>query len=676
MAVDLKLKVLEDCDLGYICPADNEYAFIGASREYIFYARWFQDGWHKQSQRPAFYAAYDSINPTIGAYRNTFFTKGPIDPSAFRTEPPDMECVSWGNAYSNLFLIRNQPVGQVRKEDVLFIEYYHGTISQEVTTWGSPSVVKWRDDGFYLGSYSPLFISFWLGCCCLPCFPCVYTGHTCKGLMENNFIDFTDRMDNYWDANPDLNPYPWDGFFVDFKGRIARGPEPTIGWVRQILFFPPDCNYCGCPMLACLIKNCMDSWFAYRAYSSKMFLFNENSGLPFKESEAIETFGKEMQDKFQFGAMDIKLNHFSDEKVYVGGLANFDNGSIGTDNKNVGVTMLGDYISRDGGGYDINESDYKEASFFYGEDGLPRISLIPVVTGSSDHKKLDKDGSFFRSMSVKNKSSYNKPEVSLYGWIYVDIPELIEKEKALIKFSYDLDGLGDGAIPDTATRNCPNMGCDLPRTLLDMRPERFLVKSQFYEKGEKFFSYGRNTHVVDFNETPLFPMHEVEYYKRLVFKVVKAPHNLYLKSGETSFRKCILGETLKNLEPGRYYFPSAGCSSIFTPAGDFEESIEVPFDKSEGETEFAQAFKTKLKQYDANGKITDPKKQLSYAKGLLGDPYDPYNSIMMESVQLPRDILPQKYWGESDPRKLGLKLIADSGISPSKYAELHEKGWL
>lgn len=652
-----------------IC-GDNNY-FLGSSRTFNYYAKFF-NGFQHPIGSLAFYANSKNIGVRSesdgwtpgGAYQNSWFRE------RFYAQPsnyePDTRCMSTF-ATANPFWIKTGSQGQVAEDgkgDYFILEKYMGLVSENISELNG-DLIKWRDNGIYNGIASPFFLAFWLGGCGAPCYPCSREGVDC-GDTYTYMSTFTDNMDNYWDVyNEDHYPYFYSGFVLDYYGRIGRGPEPNIGWLEYIKAMP-DCEYCGC-ISFCILKECIDGWYGTRMYTSKIFTFDSLAGIPYTTDVHLKNFGKKIQDYYSFGNLDIKLNHLADEAIFVGGYADYQYGNIdlkeikeptsadAADQRNQDslsfskrllsindqdVILYGNFISG------ITEYDYStamsrflripEASFTSG-NGSEKV-IIDSVRGSDlakDEKVILKD------LAVKYKNETAMPEITGFGWIYVDIPEEVQKESIWIKFTMD----GGAQFPPEVDGVCPMVGCDLPKLVSNHKLERFFVRSTRSNvlKGITdspplpYWNVPSDTYYLSTSALALpyvtynGPAHTQEYYKRYVKKIVKAPYNLYVKSGDYYFTECKLGETLKNLTPGRYYFPNPiRCQSQFeffdlsSPAFD----TNVPIDPSE-ESEFRELFNVNLNQFLGKDRKNESL-ELKYQEAvrLLGIPKD--NAIRME----------------------------------------------
>lgn len=600
MAIDLTIDLNDESCTSY---CDKNNYFLGSSRTYAYFVKWFQDPWQFGINDLKFYcnsdqtSAYKPGDYLQGWYSNTFFhEKGIIlQDNIIKTDP---RCIST-LAMSNAFWFENQYQGDSGKTDTLRLTKTFGIVSESINEY-TGEVVKWRDDGIIFGGgFSPLFLSFWIGCG-EPCYPCSYEDVQCgyPWLMMNGL---TDNMDNYWDvANEDHFPYFNKAFVLDWYGRIARGPEPGIGWYEFTVLNSINCQYCHC-VFFCILRQCIDAWFAVRDYEAKIFFLDEAGGIPYSDSKFLESWGKEMQDKFNFGNKDIKLDHLADESVFIGGYADHRLGTInfGSGSRYGGpsVELYGQKISG------ITEFEYNnsiygkqpEASFTNG-DGKSKYFIDSFRGAVNSGGQIE-----ITDVSVKNKNQTLISGISNFGWIYCDIPSGINPEYSMIKFSAD----GGASFGDVVEQQCPSLGCDLPRTIFDLKLQRLFCRTS--KDNGNFKKYDEAVNKANSNTlwwsaptiTYSGPLYKQEYYKRYIKKIVKAPYNLYVKSGEESFRSCKLGETLKDLSPGRYYFPNPiPCDTFFQHAGQSaivdENSIEI--EPSE-EADFRKNFSLKLNQF-------------------------------------------------------------------------------
>lgn len=647
MAIDLTIDLLdEDCS-NLSCNRGNY--FLGSSRTYSYYVRWFKDPWQFHPQGLKFFCdtsniqGYKAGDYVQGVYINSFFyEKGALlTESPFRTDP---RCIS-SFAYSNPIWFEGMADGELGKRDALRLQKSYGIVSESINEY-TGQVVKWRDNGSVIGGFSPLFLGFFFGGCGEPCYPCTYEDVKC-GWPWSMMLNLTDNLDNYWDVfNEDHFPYFNTGFVLDWYGRVGRGPEPNIGWYEYTILNSINCNYCHC-VYFCILRQCMDGWFASRDYYAKILLLDQVGGIPYSDPKFLKEWGEEMQNQFNFGNIDIKLNHLADEAVFVGGFADhrlgtisFDGGTVPQNTSSVAdeakqVELYGQKIPT------VTEFEYND-SF------INRQPEASITTGDgSDVYEIDRiRGSFslynnnsnsklkLTDVAVKNKNQRLMPQAAPFGWLYTDIPSGINPEYASVKFSAD----GGAAFPIEVERLCPSLGCDLPKTIFDLKLDRMFCRTS--KNNGNFLRYREATSRMNvqgswWNDAGLTiyegPAFEQKYYKRYVKKIVKAPYNLYIKSGETSFRSCKVGETLKDLSAGRYYFPNpVQCDVIFQhPDSSYVvDELSIDVDPLE-EAEFRKTFSLRLNQFKGeNNDILDSYGRYQEAVKILGKPEG--NAIEME----------------------------------------------
>lgn len=636
MAIDLTIDLNDkSCISGSSCNQGNY--FVGSSRTYAYFVDWFKDPWQFHPNGLKFYCDWDGTSAYKpgdyfqGWYSNGFFyDKGIIlQDDIIKTDP---RCISTF-ALSNPFWFENQYQGDAGKTDTFRLTKSFGIVSESINEING-QVVKWRDDGKYLGIPSPLFLSFWFGCG-EPCYPCTYEDVNC-GYPWSMMNGLTDNMDNYWDvANEDHFPYFNTGFVLDWYGRIARGPEPNIGWYEFTVLNSVNCQYCHC-VAFCILRQCIDGWFAVREYEAKMFLLDRVGGVPYSDSKFLESWGREMQNEFNFGNKDIKLNHLADESIFIGGYADHRLGEISfdTQSKMGSVELYGQKINGITE-FDYNDSDkgrYKEASFTTG-DGSSKYFVDGFKGAISSGGKIQ-----ITDAAVKSKNQTLISGIANYGWIYCDIPSGINPEYSMIKFSAD----GGASFGDIVERQCPSLGCELTRTFFDLKLQRLFCRTSKDNGNFKKYDQAVNATYSDTTwwSAPTItysgPSYKQEYYKRYIKKIVKAPYNLYVKSGEQSFRSCKLGETLKELSPGRYYFPNpVQCDTFFQHTDQSaiidENSIEI--EPSE-EVDFRKTFSLKLNQFRGkNNDIAGLEQRYQEAVKVLGRPES--DAVRMEINSTP-----------------------------------------
>lgn len=641
MAIDLTIDLNDKSCISGSCNQGNY--FIGSSRTYAYFVKWFKDPWQFPPKSLDFYCNWNGgtseYNPgdyLQGWYFSSFFYDNGIilQDGITKTDP---RCISTF-ARSNPFWFEEQNEGSNDKTDTFRLTKSFGIVSESINEING-QVVKWRDDGIYLGGFSPAFIGSWFSCA-QPCYPCTYEDIQC-GYPWSMMNSLTDNLDNYWDvANEDHFPYFNTGFVVDWYGRIARGPEPTIGWYEFTILNSQNCNYCHC-VAFCILRQCMDGWFAAREYEAKIFLLDEIGGIPYSDPRFLNAWGKEMQAKFNFGNKDIKLDHLADESVFIGGYADHRLGTISFDGGSAfgkfggpSVELYGQKIK------DITQFDYNN----FADDRQPEASFT-TGDGSSKYFTDGFRGSIssggiiqITDVAVKNKNQTLISGITKYGWIYCDIPSGINPEYSMIKFTAD----GGSSFGDIVERRCPSLGCELPKTIFDLKLQRLFCRTSRSNgelkkyQGAVSVSYFNDIWWSDGEVTYNGPLYQQEYYKRYIKKIVKAPYNLYVKSGEQSFRSCKLGETLKELSPGRYYFPNpVQCDTFFQHTDQSaiidENSIEI--EPSE-EINFRKTFSLKLNQFRGkNNDLVGLTERYQEAVRVLGKPES--NAIRMEINSTP-----------------------------------------
>lgn len=683
MPIDLSF--ISGCSTSGSCGGSGY--FLGSSRTYTYYATWFKDPWQFPIPPLSFFADAANVGRKFipGQWNEGVYNIGWVQnftPNGGNFKP-DNRCIG-AYATSNMIDIGRHAFAE--KPDYICIQKNIDIISNQINEI-SHELVKFRDNGTINSVASPLFLSFWIGGCGSPCYPCAYEGVNC-GYPFSMMYEYTDNMDQYWDINnEDHCPYFNTGFVLDYYGRIDRGPEPSIGWFDYVFGDQSTCQYCHC-IAFCILKQCIDGWFATRHYHSKIFLFDANGGIPYRHSGHIANFASEVNESYTFGKLDIKLNHLADEGLFVGGFADHQHGNIelkkdeeGYIDKNT-INLYGKYIPG------ITEFDYyeaiskfdsvPEASFTTG-NGSSKIEISSSIRGADQ----DVDGNIIiPDLAVRYKTEQVMPEITGYGWIYVDIPEEVQEEWTWLKFTMD----GGNAWPSEINGECnptsPALGCDLPLTISSQKLNRFYVRST-REDPEKLMEYWSVPSQLIPGPSVYYlpkviqngPTYDQKYYKRYIKKIVKAPYNLYVKSGESQFRTCKLGETLKKLEPGRYYFPNpVQCKNHFefpNLSSMADESL-IPVDQSE-EAEFRSIFNINLNQFLGPMKENDTlSSRYNEAIRILGKPDS--NAIRMELTEVVKYTPPTQAGTSADLLANVAELAKNGQLDPNTVAKLKEAG--
>jgi hypothetical protein len=398
-----------------------------------------------------------------------------------------------------------------------FTYYYHYISTKLITKTGNP--VMWRDPSGTncdnpLGCSYDCFINYNINCPgggngITQRFADKIVGYWGTPYIPESEIDLATTFDRDGNVTPFAlpllgmkgkeNPFPFEGLVYDYYSVVGQGPA-ILGSIFQII-----CTYC----FGGLVPPCVDPWFVWRGFASQVYTFDSNLGIPYRITQKLEDF----YEKNNLSLIDIKYNHIADEQIFVTGYADWNYGDIGKDG-NVGTKLYGDYLDKFTGA----NGEPLNIQYEFGENGL----RAATITQGSGQRYVISDLSNdveFVDISVINKNCKSRNNIEKYPWLYVDIPEpiQIEYQKALFTEIFPV------AIEDLLTR--------------------FLWGHSnlynFFGVGVKIPQIGNSFH-----------------YRKYTKKLVKAPHNLYVKDGEFSFRETSFGKTISNLEPGRYYFPN------------------------------------------------------------------------------------------------------------------------
>lgn len=476
------------------CSCSGEY-FIGSSRTYYWLATDFYD-WCKE-QPPN----EDFLGDDEPCIRNSFYYKECNEKSALLGGP------GLGGAFGDTILNFGQQY---------YTYYYHYISTKLITRFGNP--VMWRDSvGYNCGGVVGCFYD---------CF--INNNITCPGGGPGITQRFADKIVEYWgtpyipESEIDLattfdrqgnvtpfalamlgtkgieNPFPYEGFVYDYYAVVGQGPA-ILGSIFQII-----CTYC----FGGLTPPCVDPWFTWRGFASQVYTFDNRLGIPYRITQKLEEFHNEYEDIYS--DLAIKHNHMADEQIFITGSANWNNGDIGKDGP-VGAKLYGNYLENFG----------ISVEYEIGNGGLP---LATITDGSGGARYLFSDTSLntdaeFVDISVLNKNCKSRKNIEYYPWLFVDIPDPFQLEYQQAFFT-DI----------------------MPVAIEDLMTRFLWGHSSTYN----FFGVGVAVPVLGSSF----------HYRKYTKKIVKAPHNLYVKNGEFSFRETEFGKTMVDLEPGRYYFPN------------------------------------------------------------------------------------------------------------------------
>jgi len=636
--------------------------FVGSSRTYIYYAKWFADGWLYPSPAVSDISSAegtDVIQEECWATRSIANIGGVFQgPSAL--------------PYFNGAVIKPSLSTNYKMDDVLFHYYLYDLMSESIDEY-SNELVKWVDDDIITWIAAKFMLVFWLTGCGEPCYTCVYESYCGpdEGIPGNEQLQaFIRGLNNYWVSiyeDPEKGFFAHESFPQDYYGRLYQVPQPIIGWQ---LYFIDQCNYCGC-IIFCILKRCRDEWVTRTGYFSRLFLFNRYNGIPYRYPAPLINFALSIKEEAKLGLAPIMLDHMSDEYVWAHGYANLYNGRVQYSAseegkpKDVTITTLGKFIqdkykSNTIVGFYKNKADVTEATFTkagapspsgpqnQGQEkkyevtykdvlnGLPYSTNPPYpIPSNDDTPPLDQFPQYVRELAVKYKHSGNVNDVSSLltaGWLVVDIPEVIEPNITSVGFANDFGQLPDIWYETTEALWGPYRNAN-----------QFFVRSA---KTEGFMRqiYGANEGQMPSLDCSYFPQ---VYGKQFAQKSIKAPYNLYFKQGEDTFRSCKLFETITNLEPGRYFFPNPYiCRNHLLNWYDFnimagQRGVHYEVDESEGEV--YRYFNTDLPMQFLGRRndipLGDLQKRLFEAIRVLGFPWEkradntgPVNFYPMEDI--------------------------------------------
>lgn len=267
----------------------------------------------------------------------------------------------------------------------------------------------------------------------------------------------------------------------------------------------------------------------------------------------------EFHDNNPWTVTDISVGQLADEVIQITGAANWNYGDISFR----GTALWADYM---------------------GDNATTKYDRLASYTNGSGASTYNVNGLSWRDTAIQHKNCDNYTDFKNYPWIRVEIPAPLEAEKKEnVQYSSFF------IVPSESTMN----------------------KALYGTQSWSFHGIGWVIPIVS----------DAIYFKRYTKKIVKAPHVLYLKEGETSFRSCGYGETLADLEPGRYYFPNMcyGCLrpqnlSFYASAGGAKETYLV----SDGE--LAQFFDDLPTQFNSSSGISTLDEKFQNAIEQLGYP--------------------------------------------------------
>jgi hypothetical protein len=631
----------------------NPY-FIGATRTISYLSSSFGSireeygiPWHWPSPEYPDLEKYSTDFPPLFGFIGGSF------PTAKEGEKPrsksvDQKCLST-YARFNLFkddIVTTEPdqmlLGRYTR---LTKNYYHSFLSENINEL-TGQVVKWREYGWWPYIMTALSLSFWIGGCGEPCYRCSYKDNYCIGNGEHalNLVIFA--LDQYWltDKAEKGNLYPSDKFLVDYYGTIIRGPEPTIGWTNYLLFRKETCSYCGC-IIFCKLAACIDPWFMKYSSVSSVMTLNSQDGipqrLPGRFIQYVEYIKEQLKDD-DIEKKPILWDHFAGERLFIDGKVDYYDGQIynpgGLDSPPSGY-LLGSQLDKNNKGSETIGQDYIEL-----EDGKLAYATktnssgfhMEEVSGSQDGLKdsiffgfrtkgsADDEGYFIRNVAVKYYDHNVRKDIFKYNWLYVDIPKALRVEVTPVQTSFDNFSLPDMYFDDTD-----------PLTVMrkDVTFKTILKSGDMVlnGNGSKRLSIGDYALLFDgiTNSDKFYPLLWVD---RVETKTVKAPYNLYFKSGSDEFIECQLGEALTGLSAGRYYFPNPYACVASPRMAIYDGNIHAGiigrdysvFDMDNHKKYFSVELPMQFMGVTGENRnqdgIKDYKKMLKSAKKILGNP--------------------------------------------------------
>lgn len=514
------------------------------------------------------------------------------------------------------------------------------------------SPLAWQDDARINGILSPIFLAGWINCFGQPCYDCYWRKNIdCGSGPEQMMNNLSKLIDEYYSK---IGYRPYEGFYEDWHGIINRDAEPITGWYLYVIFGTFGCapcglydEYCSCCWF-CFSKDCIEPFFIAKITGSSILTLNSKRGIPYNTIVKLQEYKQRAEEVLE-GDSKILLNDIADEIVFCAGDADWKLGDIDNYRFYAPWTGFSGIVFNRIRGVSERQVPFDNGS---GRNIILYGTEYPVQMGRNG------GGFLVRDMLVVNKKEDNELSGSLAferPWIHVDIPPTFPSEKSYIAHTADA-----GNLPDLAYGVGLEWGPVSAFPFLNTRHKNLFVRSA--KNGGTFMKYtvGEGNYFQDgltfFNAVPAESATLIYYYKQGLKKIVKAPYNLYLRSGDTTFRQCMLGESL-NLSPGRYYFPNPAVANrqlfLFDP--DFKDLDEMGLVANEdADLNFADYFNTYYRQFNIDIKFWreketfarfDPiekvkkqiaendnnlEKKLSNAIDLLGSPYNPSGSVRLE----------------------------------------------
>lgn len=267
---------------------------------------------------------------------------------------------------------------------------------------------------------------------------------------------------------------------------------------------------------------------------------------------------EEFYEKNQYTITNIEADHLADETIQVTGTSNWNDGNI----TYKGTALYADYM---------------------GDNATFEFDRLASFTEGSGKSTYYINNVAFRDTATKNKNCTNYPEFKDYPWIMADIP-----------------------MP-TTIENADNV----QYTSVFITPSESTI-SKFLNSSQDLNFHGIGWVI------PVLT--DAIYYKRYTKKIIKAPHNLYVKEGELNFRRCGWGETLKDLEPGRYYFPNMCYGCLAPKTLSFYDPFKATQDYPISDRDMAAFFDALPTQF--SGSFQEAEKILGYPSASIAIPIE------------------------------------------------------
>jgi hypothetical protein len=557
------------------------------------------------------------------------------------------------NLFKNEFVLVPPDQIKLGRYSKLVQDYYHDFTSTLINEYNS-RIVKWRDYGWWPYILTPLSLSFWIGGCGEPCYVCTYadplanlnknlafgpaggpsnSNYTCVGHHEGTLKSVLLSLDRFWlDKAGENSLWPHKDLLVDYYGTVSRGPEPIIGWMAYIMFKKATCSYCHC-IIFCIIVQCIDPWFTRYSAVTSIITFNayQNSNFNAIPQNKPGNFIKFAENTLtEISNIDeyynIKLDNLAQDEVFVQGVVGYHDAKIYHQNPKVSYTLSkimseqtisgapvsGTQIIKLNKVDGIQVSADTNSSGFHGENGTPSTFFFYGVSGQSTEV-----GYAIRNVASKHYNHNVRTGIFEYNWLYVDIPDPVPMNVTPTVMSFDGASTPDLYLQDTDPLTIMNKKVYFKTVLQDNgEPALNGTWSQRMPAGSYLQLHKENNQSIPFNQR-YYPL---VWTDRATFKVVKAPYNLYFKSGTNTFVECALGETLKNLTPGRYYFPNPYACAINSNFGSSSAQSSNQTNPVYEIEEHAKYFETQLPSQfisDGNNDLTN---RLANAKNILTDP--------------------------------------------------------